>query len=85
MLTYKQHNGFIMYSISFGVIVAFATNTYVNSGLTGATNAARVATVDSQTYISNTGEQLDHILVNNYRELSIQLKKILEGSLFEYF
>ncbi|XP_037826230.1 prominin-like protein isoform X7 [Lucilia sericata] len=63
--------------ILFGVIVAFATNSYMQYGIDDSTAVVRAGSNDTQTFLEVTSEQLEYVLVNNYKQLSDQLELIL--------
>ncbi|XP_046807595.1 prominin-like protein isoform X5 [Lucilia cuprina] len=63
--------------ILFGVIVAFATNSYMQYGIDDSTAVVRAGSNDTQTFLDVTSEQLEYVLVNNYKQLSDQLELIL--------
>ncbi|KAL9902269.1 prominin-like protein [Glossina fuscipes] len=63
--------------ILFGVIVAFATNSYMQFGIDESTTTVRIGSNDTQKFLSVTSEQLEYVLVNNYNQLSDQLENIL--------
>ncbi|XP_037940754.1 prominin-like protein isoform X3 [Teleopsis dalmanni] len=63
--------------IVFGVIIAFATNSYMQMGVDSGTDAVRAGSADTQKFLGVTSEQIDHILVTNYKQLSDQLENIL--------
>lgn len=64
----------------FGVIVAFATNSYMQYGIEEGNDAVRAGSTDTQKFLSVTSEQLDYVLVTNFKQLSDQLELILRGS-----
>ncbi|CAD7004191.1 prominin-like protein isoform X2 [Ceratitis capitata] len=61
----------------FGVIVTFATNSYMQQGIENSTNRVRDASNDTCKFLQTTSGQIDHILVTNYKQLSIQLENIM--------
>ncbi|XP_069967418.1 prominin-like protein isoform X3 [Bactrocera oleae] len=61
----------------FGVIVTFATNSYMQQGIEKSTDRVRNASVDTRTFLETTSEQVDHVLIKNYKQLSIQLDNIM--------
>ncbi|XP_075164037.1 prominin-like isoform X3 [Haematobia irritans] len=63
--------------ILFGVIVAFATNSYMQYGIDEGTDAVRAGSNDTQKFLAVTSEQLEHVLVTNYKQLSDQLELVL--------
>ncbi|XP_058975503.1 prominin-like protein isoform X3 [Musca domestica] len=63
--------------ILFGVIVAFATNSYMQFGIDDGTDAVRAGSKDTQKFLATTSEQLEYVLVNNYKQLSDHLEDIL--------
>ncbi|XP_073839379.1 prominin-like isoform X6 [Musca autumnalis] len=63
--------------ILFGVIVAFATNSYMQYGIEDSTDAVRAGSKDTQKFLSVTSEQLEYVLVTNYKQLSDHLEDIL--------
>lgn len=66
----------------FGVIVAFATNSYLQYGIDDSTSVVRAGSNDTQTFLHVTSEQLEYVLINNYKQLSDQLELILRGMYF---
>ncbi|XP_054732946.1 prominin-like protein isoform X1 [Anastrepha obliqua] len=61
----------------FGVIVTFATNSYMQQGIENSTNRVRDGSIDTRKFLEASSEQIDHILITNYKQLSIQLDNIL--------
>lgn len=73
-----------MVFIRFGVIVAFATNSYLQIGIEDSTGAIRVGSNDTQKFLAATSDQLEYVLVNNYKQLCDQLETILRET-SQYF
>lgn len=69
---------FVLFS-RFGVIVAFATNSYMQFGIDDSTEAVRAGSTDTQKFLSVTSEQLEYVLVTNYKQLSDHLEDILRS------
>lgn len=61
--------------------MAFATNSYMQFGIDESTTTVRIGSNDTQKFLSITSEQLEYVLVNNYKQLSDQLENILRGTL----
>ncbi|XP_036337632.1 prominin-like protein isoform X2 [Rhagoletis pomonella] len=73
--------GFLLIALAtgllFGVIVTFATNSYMQQGIENSTNRVRDGSIDTRKFLEVTSEQTDHVLITNYKQLSIQLDNIL--------
>lgn len=69
----------ILHSVysSFGVFVAFMTNSYLQHGVENATTVARYGINDTTNYLQTASHQLRHLLVDNYDELKTDLEDIL--------
>lgn len=65
----------------FGVIVSFATNSYMQYGIDDGTDVVRTGSGDIQKFLTVTSEQLEYVLVNNYKQLSDHLELILRGNI----
>lgn len=63
----------------FGVVIAFVTNSYLHQGVYNATTTARQGVEDTQQYLRLSSGEANHLLVNNYDELSNHLKFMLKG------
>lgn len=70
------------HEFSFGVVVAFVTNSYLHQGVENATSTARQGVEDSRKFLKSTSGQVNHLLVINYEELSASLDIMLNGILF---
>ncbi|XP_065338123.1 prominin-like protein isoform X3 [Cloeon dipterum] len=66
--------------ILFGVVCAFVTNQYMDDGVHELPDNARTGLGDVELYMSNTKEEVNTLLVTNYRELQTVLNEILEAS-----
>ncbi|XP_059472702.1 prominin-like protein isoform X2 [Neocloeon triangulifer] len=66
--------------ILFGVVCAFVTNEYMHDGAHELPDNVRTGLGDTELYLSNTKEEVNTLLVTNYRELQTVLNDILEGS-----
>lgn len=66
--------------ILFGVIIAFTTNAYMQEGVDDATTAVRHGSQDTGAFLNATAKQINHLLVDNYHELSRQLEHILKNT-----
>ncbi|XP_055915367.1 prominin-like protein isoform X2 [Eupeodes corollae] len=66
--------------ILFGVIIAFTTNAYMQEGVDDATTAVRHGSKDTGAFLKATSQQMNHLLVENYHELSQQLEYILKNT-----
>lgn len=64
---------------SFGVVVAFATNSYLHQGVENATFTAREGVEDSQKFLRTTSAEATHLLNQNYEELNTHLTGMLQG------
>lgn len=64
---------------SFGVVVAFATNSYLHQGVENATSSSRLAVQDSQRFLKTTSSEANHLLNQNYDELIKHLTTMLQG------
>lgn len=70
----------------FGVVVTFATNSYMQEGIDDISTSIRHSRSDTKTFLQTTSEEIYHLLVNNFIELSQQLRQILSdtgGIVFE--
>lgn len=63
----------------FGVIIAFVSNTYMQYGVENITTSARYGIDDAKLYLDTTSSQIDHVLNENYAELSKNLDTLLGG------
>uniref|UniRef100_A0A6B2E6D3 Putative conserved secreted protein n=1 Tax=Phlebotomus kandelakii TaxID=1109342 RepID=A0A6B2E6D3_9DIPT len=63
--------------IVFGVVVAFVTNSYMQQGVENATVSAREGVGDTRLFLKTTSEEINHLLVRNYNELSHHLHQML--------
>lgn len=66
-------------SRSFGVVVAFATNSYLHQGVENATFTAREGVQDTQKFLRTTSAEANHLLQQNYGELNGHLIDMLQG------
>ncbi|XP_055382529.1 prominin-like protein isoform X2 [Condylostylus longicornis] len=66
--------------ILFGVVVTFATNTYIQEGIDTSTTTVRKGTQDLQKYLKATTQEVDYLLVHNYDQLSNQLQNVLKNT-----
>lgn len=64
-------------SLVFGVVVAFATNSYLQHGLENITTSARYGVDDTREFLKSTSRHISQLLETNYQELNSQLKKTL--------
>ncbi|KAF4522990.1 hypothetical protein B566_EDAN009582 [Ephemera danica] len=64
----------------FGVVCAFVTNQYLEEGVEELPDNVRAGLSDTELYLANTKEEVNNLLVTNYRELQVVLNDILEGS-----
>lgn len=51
-------------------------------GIDDSTSVVRAGSNDTQTFLHVTSEQLEYVLVNNYKQLSDQLELILRGIVY---
>lgn len=66
--------------ILFGVVVAFVTNSYMQEGLEESTTAARAASNDLNVFLDTTSKEVDHLLVQNYKELTVYLEYLVRDA-----
>lgn len=52
----------------------------MQQGIEKSTDRVRNASVDTRTFLETTSEQVDHVLIKNYKQLSIQLDNIMRGN-----
>lgn len=64
-------------SLVFGVVVAYATNSYMQHGVENITVSARHGVDDTREFLTSTSRQISQLLDTNYQELNTQLKKTL--------
>ncbi|XP_058457209.1 prominin-like protein isoform X3 [Malaya genurostris] len=64
-------------SLVFGVVVAYATNSYLQHGVENITTSARHGVDDTREFLQTTSRQISQLLDTNYQELSVQLKRTL--------
>lgn len=64
--------------ILFGVVASIVVNEYVESGMKQVPGRLHVAVDDSQLYVQNTKQEVNHLLKNNYMELTEVLDQSLE-------
>ncbi|XP_053685563.1 prominin-like protein isoform X1 [Sabethes cyaneus] len=64
-------------SLVFGVVVAYATNSYMQHGVENITTSARYGVDDTREFLQTTSRQISQLLDTNYQELNSQLKKTL--------
>ncbi|XP_058836756.1 prominin-like protein [Topomyia yanbarensis] len=64
-------------SLVFGVVVAYATNSYLQHGVENITTSARYGVDDTREFLQTTSRQISQLLDTNYQELNSQLKKTL--------
>ncbi|XP_062552385.1 prominin-like protein isoform X5 [Armigeres subalbatus] len=64
-------------SLVFGVVIAYATNSYMQQGVENITTSARYGVDDSREFLQSTSRQISQLLDTNYQELSTQLKQTL--------
>lgn len=53
----------------------------MQQGIENSTNRVRDASIDTRKFLESTSEQVDHVLITNYKQLSIQLDNIMRGNL----
>lgn len=70
--------------LRFGVVVAFATNSYLHQGVENATSSSRLAVQDSQRFLKTTSSEANHLLNQNYDELNKHLTTMLLGKHLKY-
>lgn len=61
----------------FGVVIAFATNSYLQHGVENITTSARYGVDDTREFLKSTSRHISQLLETNYQELNSQLKKTL--------
>lgn len=59
------------------MVIAYATNSYMQQGVENITTSARYGVDDTREFLQSTSRQISHLLDTNYQELSSQLKKTL--------
>lgn len=64
-------------SLVFGVVIAFATNSYLQHGVENITTSARYGVDDTREFLKSTSRHITQLLETNYQELNSQLKKTL--------
>lgn len=64
-------------SLVFGVVIAFATNSYLQHGVENITTSARYGVDDTREFLKSTSRHISQLLETNYQELNSQLKKTL--------
>ncbi|XP_043234601.1 prominin-like protein isoform X2 [Amphibalanus amphitrite] len=64
--------------ILFGVVASFVVNEYVERGVTEIPPRLHVAVDDSELYVHNTKQEVNHLLKKNYMELTEVLDQSLE-------
>ncbi|XP_038115804.1 prominin-like protein isoform X6 [Culex quinquefasciatus] len=64
-------------SLVFGVVIAFATNSYLQHGVENITTSARYGVDDTREFLKSTSRHISQLLEMNYQELNSQLKKTL--------
>ncbi|KAG8224847.1 hypothetical protein J437_LFUL005450 [Ladona fulva] len=66
--------------ILFGVVCAFVTNEYMEEGTQDLPSSLRHGLSDNKLYLSNTKEEVNNLLITNFKELETVLNNILEAS-----
>lgn len=69
-------------SFRFGVIIAFATNAYMQEGIDESPVTLRQGSTDIKQFLKSTGWEIDHILKTNFRFLETHIKQTLNGEFF---
>ncbi|XP_065075957.1 prominin-like protein isoform X2 [Ochlerotatus camptorhynchus] len=64
-------------SLVFGVVIAYATNSYIQQGVENITTSARYGVDDTREFLQSTSRQISQLLDVNYQELNTELKKTL--------
>lgn len=64
-------------SLVFGVVIAYATNSYMQQGVENITTSARYGVDDTREFLQSTSRQISQLLDVNYQELNTGLKKTL--------
>lgn len=64
-------------SLVFGVVIAYATNSYMQQGVENITTSARYGVDDTREFLQSTSRQISQLLDVNYQELNTELKKTL--------
>lgn len=65
----------------FGVVCAFVTNEYMDKGVRELPNKTGVLISDTRLFLQNTQKEINHLLIDNYKELSAALDKNLQSLL----
>ncbi|XP_054282526.1 prominin-like protein isoform X2 [Macrosteles quadrilineatus] len=80
----RHTNGFflscITIMIAFGVVCAFVTNEYLETGTRSLPNDLKTSLTDTDLYLNNTKKEVNNLLVTNYGELETTLNTILHKS-----
>ncbi|XP_021919956.1 prominin-like protein isoform X4 [Zootermopsis nevadensis] len=66
--------------ILFGVVCAFVTNEYMEDGTQKLPSRLRTSINDTKLYLSNTGAELDTLLIGNFAELNNVVDSVLQKS-----
>lgn len=64
--------------VVFGVVLAFMTNNYMQQGIRNVTTTAREGVTDAQSFLNATSQELNFMLVQNYKELQAKLVEKLD-------
>ncbi|XP_055619543.1 prominin-like protein isoform X3 [Toxorhynchites rutilus septentrionalis] len=67
-------------SLVFGVVVAYATNSYMQHGVENITVSARHGVDDTREFLRTTSRQISQLLDTNYQELNSQLRRTLNDA-----
>ncbi|XP_046660141.1 prominin-like protein isoform X2 [Homalodisca vitripennis] len=66
--------------IAFGVVCAFVTNEYLETGTRALPDDVHVSLSDTDLYLENTKKEVNNLLITNYGELESTLNTILHRS-----
>ncbi|XP_026284364.1 prominin-like protein isoform X1 [Frankliniella occidentalis] len=70
----------IAIALLFGVVCAFVTNEYMEKGVRELPNKTSIIIDDTRLFLQNTQKEINHLLIDNYKELSTALDKSLDSS-----
>lgn len=62
------------------MVIAYATNSYMQQGVENITTSARYGVDDTREFLQSTSRQISQLLDVNYQELNTELKKTLNDA-----
>ncbi|XP_037093823.1 prominin-like protein [Pollicipes pollicipes] len=77
-ICYGVFLSFLVVLVLFGLVASFVVNEYVEKGVKQVPARLHVAVDDSQLFVKNTRKEVNHLLVDNYRELQGVLDESLD-------